>query len=34
MSELIEGDYGIADVVSLLWFRRKVPKYFAKFMEM
>ena len=34
MSELIEGDYGIADVVGLLWFKRKLPKYATKFMEM
>lgn len=34
MSELIEGDYGIADVVSLLWFKRKLPKYATKFIEM
>jgi ATP citrate (pro-S)-lyase len=34
MSELIEGEYGIGDVVSLLWFKRKLPKYATKFMEM
>ncbi|GAX72929.1 hypothetical protein CEUSTIGMA_g384.t1 [Chlamydomonas eustigma] len=34
MSELIEGDYGIGDVISLLWFKRKLPKYATKFMEM
>ena len=34
MSELIEGDYGIGDVISLLWFKRKLPKYATKFIEM
>lgn len=34
MSELIEEDYGIGDVLALLWFKRKLPKYFTKFMEM
>ncbi|KAL6761489.1 citrate synthase-like protein [Haematococcus lacustris] len=34
MSELIEGDYGVGDVVSLLWFKRKLPKYATKFIEM
>jgi ATP citrate (pro-S)-lyase len=34
MSELIEGDYGVGDVLGLLWFKRKLPKYATKFMEM
>ncbi len=34
MSELIEGDYGIGDVISLLWFKKQLPKYATKFMEM
>lgn len=34
MSSLIEKDYGIGDVVSLLWFKRPLPNYGAKFMEM
>jgi ATP citrate (pro-S)-lyase len=34
MSQLIEDDYGIGDVLALLWFKRKLPKYFTKFMEM
>eukprot|EP00878_Enallax_costatus_P011558 GHUV01012066.1.p1 GENE.GHUV01012066.1~~GHUV01012066.1.p1 ORF type:complete len:354 (+),score=114.52 GHUV01012066.1:1307-2368(+) len=34
MSELIEEEYGIGDVVGLLWFKRKLPKYATKFMEM
>lgn len=33
MSEIIEQDYGIGDVVSLLWFKRRLPRYAAKFME-
>jgi hypothetical protein len=27
MSELITGDYGIGDVLALLWFKRKLPKW-------
>jgi len=34
MSELIEGGYGVGDVLALLWFKRKLPKYATKFMEM
>lgn len=34
MSELIEGDYIVGDVVSLLWFKRKLPAYCTRFMEM
>mmetsp|Transcript_2124 Transcript_2124/g.5387 ORF Transcript_2124/g.5387 Transcript_2124/m.5387 type:complete len:610 (-) Transcript_2124:434-2263(-) len=34
MSELIESDYGVGDVISLLWFKRKLPKYATKFIEM
>ncbi len=34
MSELIEEEYGVGDVLSLLWFKRKLPKYATKFMEM
>ncbi|KAF6258546.1 citrate synthase-like protein [Scenedesmus sp. NREL 46B-D3] len=30
MSQLIEEDYGIGDVLALLWFKRKLPKYFTK----
>lgn len=26
MSELITEDYGIGDVLGLLWFKRKLPK--------
>lgn len=34
MSELMEGDYGIGDVIALLWFKRKMPKYATRFIEM
>ncbi|KIZ05638.1 ATP citrate (pro-S)-lyase [Monoraphidium neglectum] len=34
MSELITSDYGVGDVLALLWFKRKLPKYATKFMEM
>ncbi|MBD3210254.1 ATP citrate synthase [Candidatus Micrarchaeota archaeon] len=34
MSEVIEKDYSIGDVISLLWFKRKLPKYATKFIEM
>lgn len=34
MSELMEGDNSIADVVSLLWFKRRLPKYASRFIEM
>lgn len=33
MSELIEKDYSIGDVISLLWFKKKLPKYATKFIE-
>lgn len=26
MSELITSDYGVGDVLALLWFKRKLPK--------
>lgn len=29
MSELITQDYGVGDVLSLLWFKRKLPKWVA-----
>eukprot|EP00884_Botryococcus_braunii_P007180 jgi/Botrbrau1/16463/Bobra.0142s0058.1 len=34
MSELIEGDYIVGDVISLLWFKRQLPKYATRFVEM
>jgi ATP citrate (pro-S)-lyase len=30
----MEGDNSIADVVSLLWFKRRLPKYASRFIEM
>ena len=34
ISEIIENDQGIGDVLSLLWFKRKLPRYATKFIEM
>lgn len=34
MSTLIEGGFGVGDVLSLLWFKRQLPSYATKFMEM
>jgi hypothetical protein len=34
MSALIEGDFGVGDVISLLWFKRALPKYATRFIEM
>ncbi len=34
MSEIIEKKYSIGDVIALLWFKRKLPAYFTKFIEM
>ena len=34
MSALIEGDFGVGDVISLLWFKRSLPKYATRFVEM
>ena len=34
ISELIENDSGIGDVISLLWFKRSLPRYATKFIEM
>ncbi|MFH1520673.1 MAG: citrate/2-methylcitrate synthase [Candidatus Micrarchaeota archaeon] len=34
MSKLIEDNYSIGDVISLLWFKKKLPKYATKFIEM
>lgn len=34
VSELIENDSGIGDVISLLWFKRALPKEATKFIEM
>eukprot|EP00271_Cylindrocystis_brebissonii_P019819 TRINITY_DN623_c0_g1_i1.p1 TRINITY_DN623_c0_g1~~TRINITY_DN623_c0_g1_i1.p1 ORF type:complete len:609 (-),score=120.98 TRINITY_DN623_c0_g1_i1:354-2180(-) len=34
MSTIIERDYGVGDVISLLWFKRSLPAYCTKFIEM
>lgn len=34
MSEIIEKKYSIGDVISLLWFKKKLPKYGSEFIEM
>ena len=33
MSTIIEKDYSIGDVISLLWFKRSLPRYCTKFIE-
>ena len=33
ISEIIEKDYSIGDIVSMLWFKKKLPKYGSKFIE-
>lgn len=33
MSTIIEKDYGVGDVISLLWFKRSLPRYCTKFIE-
>ena len=34
LTEIIEKDYSVGDVISLLWFKRKLPKYAAKYIEL
>merc|ERR1711988_1645234 len=34
ISEIFEEDLGLGGVLSLLWFRRRLPSYCAKFIEM
>mmetsp|Transcript_43755 Transcript_43755/g.71143 ORF Transcript_43755/g.71143 Transcript_43755/m.71143 type:complete len:650 (+) Transcript_43755:187-2136(+) len=34
MSEMIAQDYSVGDVIALLWFKRPLPKYATKFIEM
>mmetsp|Transcript_7913 Transcript_7913/g.23314 ORF Transcript_7913/g.23314 Transcript_7913/m.23314 type:complete len:617 (-) Transcript_7913:2254-4104(-) len=34
MSKLMEGDQCVGDVISLLWFKRQLPKYATRFIEM
>uniref|UniRef100_A0A0D6R5U4 ATP citrate synthase n=1 Tax=Araucaria cunninghamii TaxID=56994 RepID=A0A0D6R5U4_ARACU len=33
MSTIVEQGYGVGDVVSLLWFKRSLPRYCTKFIE-
>eukprot|EP01025_Chloroclados_australasicus_P000761 TRINITY_DN10289_c0_g1_i1.p1 TRINITY_DN10289_c0_g1~~TRINITY_DN10289_c0_g1_i1.p1 ORF type:complete len:613 (-),score=80.50 TRINITY_DN10289_c0_g1_i1:512-2350(-) len=33
MSQLMQQEYGIGDVISLLWFKRQLPKYAVRFIE-
>ncbi|XP_028785301.1 ATP-citrate synthase beta chain protein 1-like [Neltuma alba] len=33
MSFIVEKGYGVADVISLLWFKRSLPRYCTKFIE-
>ncbi|AAG50997.1 putative ATP citrate synthase [Arabidopsis thaliana] len=33
MSSIIEQGYGVGDVISLLWFKRSLPRYCTKFIE-
>merc|ERR1711902_288938 len=34
ISQVFDDDIGIGGVVGLLWFRRRLPLYFNKFIEM
>uniref|UniRef100_A0A1I8JP62 ATP citrate synthase n=1 Tax=Macrostomum lignano TaxID=282301 RepID=A0A1I8JP62_9PLAT len=34
ITEIINRDFGIGGVLSLLWFQRRLPKYACKFIEM
>lgn len=34
ISEVFEADIGLGGVLSLLWFRRRLPDYATKFIEM
>ncbi len=34
ISEVIEGDYGLGGVISLLWFKKKLPKWATDFLEL
>lgn len=33
MSSIIEQGYGVGDVISLLWFKRSLPRYCTQFIE-
>ncbi len=34
ISEFVEGGNGIGDVISMLWFKKRLPPYATKFIEM
>ncbi len=34
MSEIIEQNYSVGEVIALLWFKKKLPTYFTKFLEL
>jgi len=34
ISEVISGGYGLGDVIGLLWFKRRLPRWAASFIEM
>ncbi|WP_457623583.1 citrate/2-methylcitrate synthase [Persephonella sp.] len=34
ISEVVEKDYSIADVIGLLWFKQKFPEWASKFLDM
>ena len=34
ISEVFSADIGLGGVLSLLWFRRRLPDYATKFIEM
>uniref|UniRef100_A0A2P2MQB2 ATP-citrate synthase n=1 Tax=Rhizophora mucronata TaxID=61149 RepID=A0A2P2MQB2_RHIMU len=33
MSSIVEQGYGVGDVISLLWFKRSLPRYCTQFIE-
>jgi ATP citrate (pro-S)-lyase len=33
MSTIIEQGFGVGDVISLLWFKRSLPRYCTQFIE-
>lgn len=33
ISEIIEKDYSLGDVISMLWFKKRLPAYASKFIE-
>jgi ATP citrate (pro-S)-lyase len=34
MSQIIHEDMGVGGTLGLLWFRRRLPDYFLRFIEM